>query len=222
MNLSQLNQFPELSELKNTLPGSDLIAVGGDFSPEMLLEAYYKGIFPWPHEEEKYLWFSPLQRGVLFFDELHLAKSLQKNLKHCTYRFTFNQNFSGVVEGCAEKKRAGQSGTWIFPEVIKAYLKFHEMGFAHSVECWENDHLIGGMYGVCVEGVFSGESMFGIKTDVSKMCLVQMARRLKSKGFEWMDIQMLTPVTKAMGGQYLSRPEYIKLLEKAHTRRLIW
>jgi len=219
---SHLNRFPDLNDLykldhpSGEVDPSGLLAYGGDFKVETLFEAYFKGIFPWPEGPYTYLWFSPPERGVLDFDEIHIPRSLQKLIDKNPYTFTINENFKEVVLNCAEKKRKHQKGTWIIPEIIEAYLEFHDAGFAKSLECWKDNELVGGIYGVCVEGVFSGESMFGKEDNVSKLCLYQLIQHLKSKGFEWMDIQMVTDVTGRLGGQYIPRKKFLDRLKLAH------
>lgn len=196
-----------------------LIYIGGNLSVETLAKAYTLGIFPWPLEEHYPLfWFCPQPRGILEFESLHIPHSLEKLRKKGIYRFSFNKAFSRVMEECARQKRPGQEGTWIIPEMFPAYRKFHEEGFAHSIECWRGEELVGGLYGVYVNGVFSGESMFHREPNTSKLCLVEMALKLKSLGLRWMDIQMLTPVTEHLGGRYISRKEFLARLRETHAK----
>ena len=187
-----------------------LIYIGGNLNTETLIEAYSKGIFPWPVEETYPLfWFCPEPRGVLDFHDLHIPKSLSKLRRKSIYRITFNQSFRQVMEECAKQPRPGQEGTWIVPQLISAYENFHLQGFAHSTEVWRGDHLVGGLYGVYVKGVFSGESMFHLEPNTSKIALVETVLRLKAIGLHWMDIQMLTPVTELFGGHYISRRDFL-------------
>lgn len=123
-----------------------------------------------------------------------------------------------VLEACAKQNRPGQEGTWITPSLIPAYTKFHEEGYAHSIECWRENELVGGLYGVYVKGVFSGESMFHSESNASKLCLVEMALKLKSLGLSWMDIQMITPVTEHLGGHYIPRRDFLLRLEQEHKK----
>jgi len=200
-----------------------LVAVGGRLDLGTLFQAYYHGIFPWPQEGLPLLWFSPDPRGVLFFEDFHLSDRLQKEWKKKSkeYEFTFNKAFERVVTECQNQVRPGQEGTWILPELKKAYIEFHRAGFAHSVECWRGDQLVGGLYGVLVQGVFSGESMFHKESNTSKWCLMQTVNRLRELGLSWMDTQMVTPVVASLGGKEIPRDEYMKLLRKAHgTKRL--
>ncbi len=195
-----------------------LVAVGGRLDLGTLFQAYYHGIFPWPQEGLPLLWFSPDPRGVLFFEDFHLSERLQKEWKKKSkeYDFTFNKAFERVVTECQTQYRPGQEGTWILPKLKKAYIEFHRAGFAHSVECWRGDQLVGGLYGVLVQGVFSGESMFHKESNTSKWCLMQTVNRLRELGLSWMDTQMVTPVVAALGGREIPREEYLKLLGRAH------
>jgi leucyl/phenylalanyl-tRNA---protein transferase len=205
-------QFPDPASLAPDSEG--LIYVGGDLSVSNLLSAYQAGIYPWPLEASyPIFWFCPEPRGVLFFSDLHIPRSLQKALKRAGFRLTMNQAFDRVIEACAQQVRDGQEGTWIIPQMISAYKDFHRAGHAYSVECWLGDELVGGLYGVYVDGVFSGESMYHSATNASKACLLYLVDVLKTNGLEWMDIQMLTPVTEQLGGKYVNRPDFLKLLK---------
>lgn len=196
-----------------------LIAVGGRLDVGTLFHAYRRGIFPWPQEGYPMLWFSPEQRGVLFFDELHIPRrwrSLEK--LPLGYRLSRNEAFRQVIEACRGQTRAGQSGTWITPEVVEGYVRFHQAGFAQSFELWRGDDLVGGLYGVMVDGVFAGESMFHRETDASKRVLLHVIRTLSGEGLTWMDTQMVTPVTASFGARTLSRDEYLTLLRRSQRR----
>lgn len=193
-----------------------LVAVGGSLEISTLQEAYRNGIFPWPQEGLPLLWFSPDPRGVLDFKDLHIPKSLAKwDRQHSHWNYTINEAFTKVIHGCRMQKREGQQGTWILPEMEEAYLKLFEAGRILSLEVWDNGELIGGIYGVLTltskgKFFFSGESMFHTKTNASKMALWKMVEHLKSQGHQWMDIQMLTEVTTAMGGKYIPREEFLQ------------
>lgn len=187
-----------------------LVAVGGALTVKTLIEAYSNGIFPWPQEGYPILWFSPDPRGILEFKDFHIADSLKKFAKkNPELKFTFDQAFAEVISACQKQARPDQDGTWITAEMKKAYIKFHKEGFAHSMECWLGGELVGGVYGVDINGVFSGESMFYKTPNASKLCFWKLAERLQADGRKWMDIQMVTPVTKAFGGKYISREEYL-------------
>jgi leucyl/phenylalanyl-tRNA--protein transferase len=187
-----------------------LIAVGGTLDTPTLLAAYGKGIFPWPQEGYPMLWFSPDPRGVLDFQDLHVPDSLLKFAKkNSHWKFTINQAFADVIGQCRLQKRPGQDGTWILPEIQKAYIDLHKAGHAISLEAWDSGDLVGGIYGVLQNGLFSGESMFYKAPNASKMCLWKMIEYLKSLGHAWMDIQMVTPVTEQLGGKYIPREEFL-------------
>ena len=188
-----------------------LLCVGGDLSVETLKSAYGQGIFPWPQEGYPLLWFCPPKRGVIDFSELHLPKSLKSFLKKQkdNYEVKVNFAFDQVIDHCSKVPRPGQSGTWILPEMIEAYKEFHREGFAHSFEIWQEEELVGGLYGVLVNGVFSGESMFYKKTNMSKVALIETIQYLEKKGFEWIDVQMVTEVLESLGGKYISRKDFL-------------
>ena len=202
-----------------------IVAMGDQLNLPTLFEAYSHGIFPWPHDDLPLLWYSPDPRGVIEFDKIHISKSLRKFLRNETeyygenpqaiYKVTFNTAFAEVMQRCSEVSRPGQSGTWIHKPLKAAYFEFHKAGYAHSVEVWRNKKLVGGLYGVYVAGVFAGESMFYLESNTSKLALLMLIKKLKANGLGWMDIQMITPVTEALGGHYISRAEYLARLEKS-------
>lgn len=191
-----------------------LLALGGDLEVTSLLKAYSEGIFPWPISEEYPLaWFSPDPRGILFFDKLHLSKSFRKFLKKNPYEIRFNTQFEAVINHCAQVKRNDHAGTWITPEIINAYIELFRQGYAYSVETFHNDQLVGGVYGVCINRFYSGESMFFLKENASKVALVSLLYSLNQRGIGWLDTQMVTPVVKSLGGQEIPRETYLKMLE---------
>jgi leucyl/phenylalanyl-tRNA--protein transferase len=192
-----------------------IVDLSDDLRVERLLEAYSFGIFPWPHQDLPTIWFCPEKRGVLDFADLHIPRSLLKVLKKGEFQFTFNRCFDLVMEACAQVPRPGQSGTWITEKLSRAYRAFHRAGYAHSLEVWFEEELVGGLYGVYVGGVFSGESMFFLKPNASKLAVVWMVEFLKTQGLAWMDIQIVTPVLEQFGGKYISRDEYLARLEIA-------
>lgn len=209
-------RFPDPRILPDDAEG--LIYVGGNLEIETLVRAYRLGIYPWPLEPNYPLfWFCPEPRGILQFSDLHIPHSLEKVLRKHSYQITFNQNFQDVIDQCAIQKRQGQSGTWIIPEMVAAYKKFFAAGYAHSVEVWDGEKLVGGLYGVFVDGVFSGESMFHLLPNTSKIALVALVEKLKEKGLSWIDIQMTTPVTQQLGGKYISRTEFLNRLDQVHS-----
>ncbi|MBN1956816.1 MAG: leucyl/phenylalanyl-tRNA--protein transferase [Desulfuromonadales bacterium] len=206
--------FPPVEEAEDC----GLLAVGGDLSPERLLLAYSLGIFPWYNQGEPILWWSPDPRCVLFPAELHVSRSLRRALRRHSYRLSFNENFAGVIYWC-RGLRAGLdgSGTWITPEMRSAYLRLHELGFAHSVECWDADQLIGGLYGVSIGGCFFGESMFSRRANASKIVLVELMRYLREKGFVLLDCQQTTSHLLSMGAREISRGDFLRCLKEAKT-----
>jgi len=204
--------FPPLEEAEDY----GLLAVGGDLSPERLLLAYSLGIFPWYNPGEPILWWSPDPRCVLFPSKLHISRSLQRYMGKCSYRISFNKNFAGVIYWC-RRLRAGLdgSGTWITPEMKQAYTRLHELGFAHSVECWDDDQLVGGLYGICIGRCFFGESMFSRSKNASKLVLVHLLEYLQKKGFQFLDCQQTTDHLLSMGAEEISRQEFVRYLEQA-------
>lgn len=191
-----------------------LLALGGDLSPDSLLLAYRSGIFPWPINEEYPLaWFSPDPRGILSLSNLHIPRSLKKNLKKHNYQVSFNRAFEVVILNCQRIKRKQQDSTWITDEVIQAYIEMHRQGYAYSCEIWQNEEIVGGLYGVCINQFSSGESMFHTKTDASKLALIATLRNLEENGVYWLDTQMITPVVASLGGTQIARSDFIKSLQ---------
>lgn len=193
-----------------------IVAIGGDLHPESLLLAYRSGIFPWPDPGFPYLiWACPEERGVLRFEDLHIPKSLQKERKKTALEFKINSAFNTVIDRCAQMPRPGQPGTWITHDMIEAYKTFHTLGYAHSVEAWLDGKLVAGLYGVAIDGVFAGESMFTDVPNGSKLCLLFLIEHLKQKGVTWIDIQMVTPHLQALGASTIPREAFLNLLEQA-------
>jgi leucyl/phenylalanyl-tRNA---protein transferase len=194
-----------------------LIAVGGNLSVELLVQAYSKGIFPWPQEGYPMLWFCPDKRGVLFINDFHLPQRLKKDLKkYIQIRVTRNQAFEKVIVACSQVNRKSQLGTWITEEMKDCYIEMFHQGFARSWEVWDQDQLVGGGYGVVVNGVFSGESLFHHKSNMSKLALMAMVEDLKLEGHEWIDTQMVTPLLASFGAKEISKKDYLKMLQKRH------
>lgn len=194
-----------------------LLALGGDLEPESLILAYTNGIFPWPINDEYPLaWFSPDPRGVLYTEELHVATSLKKFLRKNPFQVTFNQQFEAVIKNCALQKRQGQESTWITDELMEAYIQFHKLGFAYSVEVLNQDQkLVGGLYGVNINKYFSGESMFHLEDNASKVALIALVSKLREFEIPYLDTQMVTPVIKSMGGTEITRELFLKYLSKS-------
>ncbi|GIW41400.1 MAG: leucyl/phenylalanyl-tRNA--protein transferase [Candidatus Binatia bacterium] len=197
-----------------------IVAVGGDLHPESLLVAYRQGIFPWPVEGFPMLWFCPEKRAVLDFGELHVPRSLARARKRCTLEFTIDRAFPEVIRACAETPRRGQVGTWITPEVIEAYTRLHRLGFAHSAEAWRGDRLVAGLYGVDVDGAFSAESMFHRESNASKLVLLFLVDYLKSRGLDWIDIQVITPHLRLLGAKEIDRDSFLERLRRTRARGL--
>jgi leucyl/phenylalanyl-tRNA--protein transferase len=202
-----------------------LLAIGGDLSPERLLLAYRSGIFPWYDEGLPILWHSPDPRCVLRVDGLHVGRSLRRTIKKGTYEVRYDSDFRRVIRACKDTPRAGQDGTWITEEMEAAYVRLHEMGYAHSVESWHGGELAGGLYGVSVGRMFFGESMFSRQPDASKVALVALAERVSRWGFPIIDAQVATPHTLAMGAEEWPRTRFLDVLRDAlvhPTRRGSW
>jgi leucyl/phenylalanyl-tRNA--protein transferase len=177
------------------------------------LNAYRHGIFPWYNPGEPILWWSPDPRLVLFPDKLLISRSLRKTLNKNIFSVTFDQAFSEVIAACAERRKDA-AGTWITAEIYTAYNQLHQAGFAHSVEAWFGDELVGGLYGVALGQVFFGESMFHNKTDASKVAFVTLANRLKLWGYQLIDCQVHTSHLESFGAQEIDRDYFIKLLDQ--------
>lgn len=192
-----------------------VLAVGGLLDIGTIYTAYSMGIFPWPHPDYPLLWFSPEKRGIIEFSELTVPHSFEKFLRNKASEFdvTLDKAFPQVIRECSKQPRPGQEGTWILPAMLKAYIEMHKAGYAHSLEIWHNNQLVGGIYGVFIKGVFSGESMFYKTPNASKYALYQLVQVLRSWGLEWMDIQMVTPVTESFGGKYIEREDYLQKLK---------
>lgn len=185
-----------------------LLMAGGDLSPERLLYAYSRGIFPWYEESSPILWWSPDPRCVLFPEKLHVGGSLRRVLNSGRFVFSVDESFGTVIRACASMPRPGQDGTWIVPDMIEAYEHLHELGHAHSVEVWREDELVGGLYGVLVGRAFFGESMFHREPDASKAAVVHLVTWLKERGVEMVDCQQTTPHMLRLGAEEISRSEF--------------
>jgi leucyl/phenylalanyl-tRNA--protein transferase len=189
-----------------------LLAVGGDLSMPRLLLAYQNGIFPWYSDDEPILWFSPHERFVLYPEELQVSKSMQRILNSEKFRVTVNTCFEDVISACSKAPRPGQDGTWITADMQAAYISLNKNGHAHSVEVWEHDALVGGLYGVQVGSVFCGESMFSKVSNASKVALINLC---SSGAFDLIDCQVYTLHLESMGARMISREEYLEALKGA-------
>lgn len=198
--------FPPLDTALDSPNG--LLAAGGDLSPERLLDAYSRGVFPWFSEGEPILWWSPHPRMVLFPNELKISRSLAKTLRNKSYEVRVDTAFVAVMEACSSMPRVGQAGTWINRRMIDAYTRMHELGHAHSFETWIDGGLVGGLYGVAVGRAFFGESMFSLRSDASKIALAHLVRQLAAWDFGMVDCQMATPHLASLGGREIPRREF--------------
>ncbi|MCQ0111592.1 leucyl/phenylalanyl-tRNA--protein transferase [Zhouia amylolytica] len=208
--LSDKIEFPALE-----LASSDgLLAVGGDLSSERLIYAYQHGIFPWFDEGSMILWWSPDPRMVLYPDRLRLSKSMRQILRSGKFRVTYNQSFEEVVRNCSTIRRKGEDGTWITNEMITAYKRLHDLGYAKSVEVWNGDHLVGGLYGVDLGHVFCGESMFSKESNASKVAFISLVKDLMHKNYQLIDCQVYTDHLASLGAEEIPRDEFLKVLNK--------
>ena len=192
-----------------------LIAVGGDLSIDRLLLAYSNGFFPWfsfQHQKEP-LWYCPLQRFVIFPNEIHVSHSMKQLINKHQYEITINKDFEGVIRGCATaQNRNEEEGAWLGPDIIKAYTDLHRQGFAVSVEVWDGERLVGGLYGVNIGSSYFGESMFSLVPNASKLALIHLARTLGRLGGRLIDCQFETPHLLSMGGRYIPYEEYVSII----------
>ena len=192
-----------------------LVAIGGDLSVDRLILAYSNGFFPWFsfRDQEEPLWFCPLQRFVIFPNEIHVSHSMKQLLKKNPYQITINKDFEGVMRGCATAQNRNElEGAWLGPNIIKAYTELYRQGFAASVEVWEGSQLVGGLYGVTLGRAFFGESMFSLVPNASKLALIFLARMLEAHGGRVIDCQFETPHLRTMGGRFIPYEEYMKII----------
>ncbi|WP_179315941.1 leucyl/phenylalanyl-tRNA--protein transferase [Winogradskyella undariae] len=200
-------EFPDVSEASE----DGLLAVGGDLSSERLIHAYSNGIFPWYQDEEPILWWSPDPRFVLLPKDLKTSKSMKQILKKETFKVTENKAFREVLENCAATKRVGQDGTWITEDMIKAYVKLHQLGYAKSVEVWQDDVLVGGLYGIAInDKVFCGESMFAKVSNASKVGFITF---IKNTNYKLIDCQIYTNHLESLGAKDMPRAQFMEYLK---------
>ena len=203
--------FPRTSQALADPNG--LLALGGRLTPEWLLAAYRQGIFPWFSDDQPILWWSPSPRCVVFPDQIRFSRSLRKTLRRGHFKVTFDQDFAGVIDGCAGP-RADGSGTWITEEMRFAYILMHQQGHAHSVEVWQDSALVGGLYGIAIGRVFFGESMFHRATDASKVAFACLVRQLQAWGCHLMDCQVSNPHLTSLGAVEVPREHFEALLAR--------
>lgn len=193
-----------------------VVGIGADLAPATLVDAYRNGIFPWPHTGVAMPWFSPDPRGLLRFEDVHVSRSLRRTLRQSGWTTTVDHDFDGVVEACGQDR--GSDGTWITPSMARAYRRLHVLGWAHSLEVWDGEQLVGGIYGVQVGGVFTGESMFHRATDASKVAMVDLCARLRAAGGWFLDVQLTTSHLASMGAADVPRATFVRWLRDARDR----
>jgi leucyl/phenylalanyl-tRNA---protein transferase len=194
-----------------TALANGLLASGGDLEPGTVLGAYRAGIFPWPDADGRLLWWSPDPRAILPLDGFHESRSLRRTRRRGVFQITFDRAYKSVIEGCADRPE----GTWINPSMTTAYVALHELGWAHSVEVWASERLVGGVYGVAIGGFFAAESMFHREADASKMALAVLVEHLRRLEFRLFDVQLLTSHLASLGAVVVVRDEYLRLLHQA-------
>lgn len=207
--LSDRLEFPDV----DTASLEGVVAVGGDLTVERLLLAYQSGIFPWFENEDLLLWWSPDPRMVLFPEKLKVSKSTRQTIKSKRFKVTFNKAFKQVITECATIKRPGQEGTWITKGMVSSYTKLHELGKATSVEVWENDELVGGLYGVHINDIFCGESMFSKTSNASKVGFIYLVEKLKKQGITLIDCQVHTQHLESLGAEEIPREVFLSYLQ---------
>jgi leucyl/phenylalanyl-tRNA--protein transferase len=221
--LGPFDPFPSVESARKDMDG--LLAVGGSLAPERIVDAYRQGVFPWGTVEGHPLWYSPDPRMVLFPDEFRLTRSLAKVVRSGRFTVRFDSNFRGVIAHCAVTPRPGQNGTWITSEMSEAYCRLHELGWAHSVETYEENTLVGGLYGLAIGRMFYGESMFSLRTDASKVAFAHLVRYLVANQFGMIDCQMYTDHLASLGGREIPRTSFLArlgALVATGTPRTVW
>lgn len=209
-NMTAIEGFPDHQFATN----DGLLALGGDLSPERLLLAYAKGIFPWYNAGEPILWWSPDPRCVLFPEDFHASKSLKKSIRKQNFNFSFDTHFNEVINRCSQPRASGP-GTWITQDMKEAYNKLHNLGYAHSVETWKDGELVGGLYGIALGKVFFGESMFSTVTDASKAALDYLIHRLIACQYQLIDCQITSDHLISLGARKITRNRFVKTLDYA-------
>lgn len=209
--LGPLDAFPPLEQASEELGG--LLAAGADLTPDRILNAYRQGIFPWGSVEQLPLWYSPNPRMVMFPEEFKLTRSLRKILRSGAYEVRFNHDFPATIAACSSTPRQGQDGTWISPEMMNAYIRLHELGWAHSVETYIEGDLIGGLYGLAIGRMFYGESMFSHRSNASKIAFAHLIRLLSEEQFGLIDCQMRTEHLASLGGREIERKQFLQHLK---------
>lgn len=213
--LSKEHFFPPVQQAQS----SGLLAFGGDLDPNRLLLAYKRGIFPWYSEGQPILWFAPNPRYVLFPSKFSVQRSLKKVVKQRKFEITIDKNFAEVIQNCSTVSRPKQFGTWITEDMRSAYINLHKLGIAHSFEAWKDGVLVGGLYGIVINGFFAGESMFAHEDDASKVAFVWAVEQLQRWGVELIDCQVQTQHLQRFGAENIPRDQYMSLLQQAQTKQ---
>lgn len=207
--LSRELYFPSVNQASS----EGIVAIGGDLSPERLILAYRSGIFPWFEDDEPILWWSPPERMVLFFEDLKISKSMRNILNRSTFRITFNTAFREVITNCRNIKRDGQPGTWITNDMTEAYCRLHELGYAKSVEVWQGEELVGGLYGIDLGHIFCGESMFSKVSNASKVAFIALAKYLEQENYRVLDCQVHNNHLESLGATEILREDFLEILK---------
>jgi leucyl/phenylalanyl-tRNA--protein transferase len=202
--------FPDVSQADE----DGILAIGGDLSSERLLLAYKSGIFPWFNDAEPIIWWSPNPRMVLFLEELIVSKSMRNIINRNIFTVTFNQNFRNVISNCQKIERSGQDGTWITNDMIEAYCRLHDLGIAQSVEVWQDNELVGGLYGIDLGHIFCGESMFSKVSNASKMAIIALVKKLKENNYRLLDCQVYNEHLATLGCREIDRADFMKILKQ--------
>lgn len=209
-------KFPPVEEANE----DGLLAMGGELDTQTLVEAYTNGIFPWPvRPEYPMTWFSPNPRGLIEFSDFKIGRTLTKFLKKSPFDIKFNHDFPTIIQRCSETIRKHEAGTWIHNTIIQGYTELFNQELAYCVSVYENDELVGGLYGVCIGEIISGESMFHTRANASKVALVALVEQLKSKGIQFIDTQMVTEVIASFGGKNIPRKDFINKLNNLNKNR---
>ena len=203
--------FPDPSEATE----DGLLAVGGDLSPQRLVAAYASGIFPWYNSDDPILWWSPDPRMIIYPEKLKVSKSLKRNLRKSNYEIRVDTDFAQVIENCKKVKRKGEDGTWISNEMFEAYVELHKIGIAHSIEVWDGNDLVGGLYGLSIGKAFYGESMFQKRSDASKIAFFHLCEYAKVLNFEFIDCQIANDHLISLGAEDIPREYFLEMLNRA-------
>lgn len=195
-----------------------IVALGGDLKPERLINAYQNGIFPWYSEGDPIIWWSPDPRFILYPNSIYISKRMRRILRQKKYKITFDKDFYSVIKNCQQLPRKNQDGTWITKEMCDAYCILHEKNYAHSIEVWHNNELVGGMYGIYLGKCYFGESMFSKVNNASKIALIYIATLFSKLNFDLIDCQVYTPHLNNLGAKYISRKEFIRIIQNSFNK----